>query len=213
MISFSNRFLAFWVSISSFRDSANEEINEKGDGARADKKYCQALSSVLIDLKNDCEKLELKSLVDRIDHFLIKLFGATLLTVVRSEIGTLLASLNNEVHQVKFAFIPKDVSIFFENESLFGDEVKKSFPSAAPHIKDAGNCIATDLNTAAVYHLMIAAEFGLRAIAKHLKVKIKRDLQYADWDEVIRAIDTRISKSRLHADQRDRKNLNFTVQL
>jgi hypothetical protein len=99
----------------------------------------------------------------------------------------------SEAGKQTFTFIPTEKARFFEQDNLFGEKVSSAFPSAKPHIKDAGNCLAADLDTAAVFHLMLAAEFGLRALAKHLKVKIKRELEYADWDEVIRGIESKLA--------------------
>jgi hypothetical protein len=55
------------------------------------------------------------------------------------------------------------------------------------------NCLAADLHTAAVFHLMITSEYGLRALAKHLKVKTKRTLEFSDWEAIISAIDTKLN--------------------
>jgi hypothetical protein len=106
---------------------------------------------------------------------------------------------------------------YFEKDDLFGQAVKVAFPSAALDIKEAGNCIAADLNTAAVFHLMRAAERGMRALVIHLKVKIEKPkgskfsaqlqstpasmprmkqipLEYALWDDVLKALEVRVKK-------------------
>src|ERR1039458_55289 len=161
MISFTSRFLNFWISLNSFKDSTGDEINQKGDSACADEQFRGQLSSVLQNLKGDCEKLQLDAIVKRIDHFLITLIAPLHCRIISSEIHALLIAISTEVVGLKFAFIPKDYEVFFEAENLFGSSVNDAFPSARPHIKDAGNCLAADLNTAAVFHLMISAEFGL----------------------------------------------------
>jgi hypothetical protein len=93
----------------------------------------------------------------------------------------------------QFAFIPANKVRFFEQHDLFGGGVSAAFPSAQPEIKDAGNCLAADLHTAAVFHFMRAAEHGLRALARHLRVKLTTPLEYAGWEEVIRAIDRKLT--------------------
>ncbi len=149
------------------------------------------------------------ALVKRIDYFLIKLTAPIHFTIIASEIQAVLFSISNETAAIKFAFIPKEVESFFEKDLLFGVEVDDAFPSARLHIKDAGNCLAADLNTAAVFHFMIIAEFGLRALAKHLKVKIKRDLEYADWDEVIRGIEAKIASIKYPRGKKRQRELEF----
>jgi hypothetical protein len=69
--------------------------------------------------------------------------------------------------------------------------------------------LAADLDTAAVFHLMLVAEFGLRALAKHLKVKIKRDLEYADWDEVIRGIQAKLDSIKHPRGKKRQAELEF----
>jgi len=96
MITFSSRFLGFWVSLGSFQESACKKIDELGEGALADKLYRDTFSKVLVELKNDCEKIELKSLVDRIDHLLIKLIAPLHFTIIDSEIQTICFALNSE---------------------------------------------------------------------------------------------------------------------
>jgi hypothetical protein len=88
----------------------------------------------------------------------------------------------DELSYKKFAFIGPDFAPYCEQEKLFGEEVYNSFEVARREIKDAGNCLAADLGTAAVFHLMRTAEFGMRALAQERHVKIKnRQLDYADW--------------------------------
>jgi len=59
----------------------------------------------------------------------------------------------------------------YEQTRLFGDEVAERFPKAAYDINEAGSCLAAGRYTASVFHLMRVAEYGLRTLAKPLKVK------------------------------------------
>jgi hypothetical protein len=115
---------------------------------------------------------------------------------IASEIGGIQESLQNELWERRFAFIPPEKAEFFEKDgdaALFGDKVYQNFKSVRIEIKDAGNCLAADLNTAAVFHLMRVAEIGLRALARRLKVTIKKmTLEYADWGTIIFEIEEKI---------------------
>jgi hypothetical protein len=71
-----------------------------------------------------------------------------------------------------FAAIKPELSNYCEQEQLFGSEVYEAFAKARNEIRDSGNCIAVGLDTAAVFHLMRVAEFGLRALAKKLRVQL-----------------------------------------
>jgi hypothetical protein len=111
------------------------------------------------------------------------------------------AAISREVKKWKFVRIPDKAISYFEQERLFGDEVYSGFPDARADIKDAGNCIATELPTAAMFHLMRASEYGLRRLAHKLKVKLthkgkNHPIDYADWEKVITGIKNKIADSR-----------------
>lgn len=104
---------------------------------------------------------------------------------IRSQLMVLIGSR-------KFAYISPDVQLYFEQDKLFGDAVSILFPEAQRDIKDAGNCLAADLSTAAVFHLMRVAEYGLRALARKVHVQLTHNgksqpLDTATWDKVINA--------------------------
>jgi hypothetical protein len=95
-------------------------------------------------------------------------------------------AIKNEISSRKFVMIESQKTDFLEQENLFGKLVGKKFPSAAADIKAAGNCLAMDLNTSAVFHLMRVVEYGLRALAKKLNIPIPADeLEYAQWQTII----------------------------
>ena len=92
-----------------------------------------------------------------------------------------------------FIYIPNGKTKYFEQLELFGDMVYQKFKSARAEIKDAGNCLAADLNTAAVFHLMRASEFGLRALAQHLDaIPRKWPIEFSQWSDVIKDIVTKL---------------------
>ena len=106
-----------------------------------------------------------------------------------------------------FVSISTPSACFFENENLFGKSVRSAFPSAKEEIKAAGNCMAVGLDTAAVFHLMRAAEFGMRALAVKLNVKLKRKpIEHAGWNELIEQIEKKIRDRRERYDKSRKKN-------
>jgi hypothetical protein len=101
----------------------------------------------------------------------------------------------------KFAYIPPPNDQYFEREKLFGDLVDETLPEGRNDIKDAGNCIAASLYTASVFHLMRVSEYGLRALAKRLRVKLnvkgkQIPIEYGTWNEVITNCNNRIGVAR-----------------
>lgn len=108
------------------------------------------------------------------------------------ELDGILSQVMACVGRHKYAFIPAPNDHFFEQEQLFGGPVYEFFPQARQDIKDAGNCIAASLYTAAVFHLMRVSEMGLHTLAKRLKVKLThkgkpQPIDTATWDKVINA--------------------------
>lgn len=134
-----------------------------------------------------------------------------------------------------FVYIPKDRTQYLEQSALFGPKVFKKFRSARCEIKDAGNCLATDLNEATIFYLMRATEHGMRALAKHLGAKTGKyrkatnavvctncdhilkvespasfkptPIDYAMWEEVVSALEKKVAKlkSTKKGDNRDKK--------
>src|SRR3989442_11988820 len=70
-----------------------------------------------------------------------------------------------DLKEITFAYIPQPEAKYFSQEALFGEMVYQTFPDARDDIKQSGNAIALDMGTAAVFHLMRAAERGIRVLA------------------------------------------------
>jgi hypothetical protein len=109
--------------------------------------------------------------------------------------------LNREMHRRKFAYIPFPNDKYFEQGKLFGEGVYNKIPGARQDIKEAGNAMAAGLYTASVFHLMRAAEHGLRKLARRLKVKLVHKqkpspLEEEDWEKIITGIDGKIAAVR-----------------
>ena len=165
------------------------------------------LRNVMMELFDDCKALDLPASTDRAEHLQIRLaLGKDeLLTyhVIDADVEAVLVALKRELSPLMFAFIPANKAQYAEQSVLFGEAVAKAFPSAASDIKEAGNCVAAGLNTAAVFHLMRVVEFGLNALAADLNIrtigkKKRKPIDLAMWDEVIWKIEENIGK-KLHS--------------
>jgi hypothetical protein len=62
--------------------------------------------------------------------------------------------------------VPKQKSVCLALDKVFDAGCARKLAEAAPEIKEAGNCLAVGLNTAAVFHVMRASECGLRVLAE-----------------------------------------------
>jgi hypothetical protein len=75
----------------------------------------------------------------------------------------------DELRTLHLVLMNRQNADFYERDNLFGDEIAKALPETTKaEIKAAGNCLAFELNTAAVFHLMRASELGLRTLALKL---------------------------------------------
>jgi hypothetical protein len=104
-----------------------------------------------------------------------------------------------ELMKHKFLYLPAPGDTYFDQERLFGDAVHEKFPSARYEIREAGNAIAFEMHTAAVFHFMRAAEIGLRSLAKdrrisHLPKKRNAPVAMGTWEDILRELDEQIGK-------------------
>jgi hypothetical protein len=116
---------------------------------------------------------------------------------LRSELRHLEETVFLELAKRKFLHIEADRAWLLEQDDLFGPAVTASFPSASRDIREAGNCLAAECTTAAVFHLMRAAEFALRSLAKDRDVSFKdRPLDEKEWGQILMALEKRLSDLR-----------------
>ena len=120
---------------------------------------------------------------------------------VRSELNRVKETIIKELSERKFLFIPKELTLFLDSDALFGHAVAQVFPSGKEDIRESGNCLAADCNTACVFHLMRVGEHGLRRLARKLRVRLTHTgkncpIEFADWDKVVTAIRGKIAEAR-----------------
>jgi len=182
-----------WLSI--WRLTVKEQILK--DGPLSQMKPDDVLEFVKAwgAIKEFCKTFELKGSLARAEQFSYVLReNVPANNIVESEIEGLEVAINEELNNRFCAFVPSEKIQFFEQKMLFGDAVFSAFPEAREEIKDAGNCLVADLNTAAVFHLMRVAEVGLRKLAKPFKIKLPHQIEYATWGTVLNAIQTELDK-------------------
>lgn len=113
------------------------------------------------------------------------------MTVLGQTIGT-------DCDKKLFLYVTKEEARYYEQDALFGTAVKQAFPSADPDIKRVGNCLAAELYTASVFHLMRAAERGMRTLAWDRRIKFKNGapLEMQEWGEIIKAVEKEVENIR-----------------
>jgi hypothetical protein len=80
---------------------------------------------------------------------------------------------------------------------VIGLKTFQSFPSAQADLIEAANCLAAECNTAAVFHLMRAAEVGLRALATDRELEFgDKPLDQQDWGTIFPQLESCIKQLR-----------------
>jgi hypothetical protein len=172
-----------------------ENVGIKNPGAIVMPEDFIPLNSLALQLKWHCTKLEIPKSTDRLWRFENRLMsGVCTNSIIMAELQEIHNLISYEMDDNYLAFIPKNKTVYFEKDgdsALFGPDVYEAFESARKEIKSAGNCLAADEYSAAVFHLLRIVEIGLRDLARELhikKVKQSTPLDYAQWKEVVNEI-------------------------
>jgi hypothetical protein len=140
---------------------------------------------------------------DHADHLGLALLpGATPPTSIQvvTELTLLQRQITLELLKRTFLYVPAPNNAQHGQEKLFGSDVYEKFESARMDIQSAGNAFAVELYTACVFHLMRAAEHGLRAIANDRQVQLTTrsgnpySLDMGTWEEVLKGLSLELEK-------------------
>jgi hypothetical protein len=184
-----------------------------------------AIYKYLEDFAKECDTLKLESSIKRTVELMIQIGDPSKefhWTDVESGLKGIQWAVESDLMFRDFAFIPPAKSEFFEKDDLFGESVNKAFPVAKSEIKDAGNCLAADLYSAAIFHLMRVVEFGMREMAFQLKAKtlIKKlkqtniPIELGTWDELETTLQTKLDELRTKTRSSERQSqIEFQVEL
>lgn len=111
----------------------------------------------------------------------------------RDVLSTMLYNFESNLHQDllqhSYFLIPQSRRAYFEQPDLFGPKVTEVFEDATQDIAAAGRCIALDEWTAAVFHLMRAAELALQRLADDLGIDHPEGFA---WGYLLKHIDGRL---------------------
>lgn len=131
-------------------------------------------------------------------------------TRLDAELSHVAVAILRDAKKRSFLFIQADRVDYLDHEALFGLEVFNAFPSARPDIREAGNCLAVECPTAAVFHSMRAVEWGLRAFCAHLGFRrlTRRNRRtgetthvpatHLDWETMLNQAQSRAEKKFKH---------------
>jgi hypothetical protein len=144
------------------------------------------------NLRVDCEALELDAAIERIDIHLQLWPKTAKYEALSVELRVLCEAIEGQLRHRRFAFISPDKAKLIEKIDNDWQVVLEKFSRARTDIQAATECYALDCNTAAVFHSMRIAEYGLRAVAWRLNLrqigKQKYPLEYAEWGMILNAL-------------------------
>ncbi|MFZ0914920.1 MAG: hypothetical protein WBQ76_15850 [Candidatus Korobacteraceae bacterium] len=109
-------------------------------------------------------------------------------------VSTELRNINDvlllDIYKHQFVQVLDDRTKYLNQDKLFGDDVHLAFPSAVFDIREAGNSLAVENNVAAIYHLMCAVEYALRAVARDRRIKFpKGQIELQQWGDILKELD------------------------
>jgi hypothetical protein len=145
------------------------------------------IKELAANLRVDCEALELDAAIERLDiHLQAQLWPKTAkYETLIVELRVLCEAIEGQLRHRRFAFISPDKAKLIEKIDNDWRVVLEKFSRARTDIQAATECYVLDCNTAAVFHSMRIAEYGLRALAWRLNLrqigKQKFPLEYAEW--------------------------------
>lgn len=168
---------------------------EKSDLSEDDIK---ALSKELGRIKEHLEAVEMRHSLAQLNHILFKFEQKDLTTwnEAKAKFDSLNIAALRELNDIFVGYIPADRAAMWGQEKPFGKYVYDNFESARADAAAACNCYAVEQYTASVFHLMRVAELGLRALARERRVKKigDRAIEYADWQQVIDALNKKVEQ-------------------
>lgn len=138
----------------------------------------------------ECEKLGLKVSMASADEFIALADGMRVKELTRS-LRQMESTIRNEMKSHKFFWL--DAPWFYDQRQPFGARVAVWFPELQYDITEAGNCIAFDRATAAVFHLMRVMEVGVQRFGSGLGVPLTNELC---WQKILDSVSPAIKARR-----------------
>jgi hypothetical protein len=160
--------LLYWES--------NCQIGKRNNGVFSQEDY-EEMCNEIKSWKNLFNVHKHKEFTLKVDMTLLRLLKLNLSTDL-SAIGTELRCIHDAIlismRTHTFLAVDQHLNSYINNELLFGKIVLDKFPRAKTDIIEAGNCLAADCNTAAIFHLMRVVEHGPSGISQANQSPINR---------------------------------------
>ena len=193
-------------------EGASRRIQANCDIGMRDEKVSQEqaqqlITAILIPAQKTAKEIELESTFKRVwqggGPFYLSLSSGITYQELVHELKVLRESIEADLEEKLFIFVPdKDAEPLYEMKEVWGP-VWELLPDARGDVEESLSCHALDRHTASVFHSMRVAEYGLRHLARKLRIKITHTkkpmpVEFAAWDTVITAIKFKIEDVHKH---------------
>ncbi|HLM79136.1 MAG TPA: hypothetical protein VK302_00750 [Terriglobales bacterium] len=168
----------------------------------------EVIDEVLTPILQEAERLskliELDSTWKRVWHGGGPFFFAVAMNLtfqqLMHELEVLRQAIEADLEDRTFVFVPQDDAKMLDMEDAWSS-VWAVMPESQQDVEEAIKCYTLDRHTAAVFHSMRIAEYGLRHLARKLRVKLTHThkampVEFADWEKVITGIKNKIQTVR-----------------
>jgi hypothetical protein len=122
----------------------------------------------------NCDDLGLGFAKSRLEQFSADTRQPITFDDLRNHVVVLRQAIHAELRDRRFARIPKEKAQLLDRVGLDWAKIWASFPSTEKHAHQGTEAYALGLDEACVYHMMMALEPGLAALAGAVKVKYSR---------------------------------------
>jgi hypothetical protein len=156
----------------------------------------------LMYLRAKCLECELSNATQRIDQkFVTGLHRGITFGELIHQFSELKRDIDNDLEYRRFVFIPSSGAHVLDGLGGRWGAIWKVVPPSEKDTRDAALSYAVGLHTAVVVHAMRVAEFGLRYLAKKMKVKVSDKgktipVEFATWEKIITNCNNRITEAR-----------------
>jgi hypothetical protein len=176
----------------------------KNDGT-IDPKVVAELAYTVTQYLEQCQTMDLAAsaacIKKRLGLMLRGAYGSMTWEELLTELGVLWDALGPEMSNRRFAYLSDSKAIHVDEmlkRKKSGQQLVnpwavawRRFPSAKEDLAEAVYCYALERNIACIFHLMRAAEVGLRGLARRMRVQMPggKRLEWAEWAAILREMD------------------------
>ena len=148
--------------------------------------------SVFMPVSFTCAELDLKESLKFVRRLNNSFKSRTTVGEVLYGLKHLRELIQSEMQEHLFFHLQSCKRIYYESERPVGDSVYDAFPSARFDLKEGARCLAFGRNVAAGFHLMRAAEVGMRELGRDRRIQFALDqvIEFREWGQIIGQLET-----------------------